>query len=254
MSSDLQLHYAATGSGPPVCLIHAFPMNRTMWKAEISALSDRYTIFAPDLPGFGQSPVSPGWRIEAVADNIIRTANANGFGDFGVIGLSMGTYAAFEIHRQAPGRVRFLVLANGRARADSAEERASRTALIDAVGERGLVALSDAVLPRLLGERPSSAFRETVQRAIDAGTVEGVSHAIEALRDRRDSAVMLGDIRCPTLVIAGGRDPITPSAECQELAHAIDGARFREIPEAGHLSNLENPEEFRRTLEAFLPE
>jgi pimeloyl-ACP methyl ester carboxylesterase len=234
-------------------LIHAFPMDHTMWDAQVRDLEQRsYLILCPDLPGFAQSTESEGWRLADVAAAILGIATTEGIDALSVVGLSMGTYAAFEIYRQAPDRVLSLVVANGRARADNETERNARTQLIERVRTEGLDVLDEAMLPRLVrpGTNPTVAAR--IRQTMHRNTPEAIAHALEALRERADSTPLLAHIRCPTLVIAASDDPITTPADCRELAEAIPGAKFVEIPEAGHLSNLDNPVAFNDALGAFL--
>ena len=92
MSSAIQLSYAESGSGDALFLIHAFPMDHTMWDAQVGFLRDRYRVLTPDLPGFGQTPAAPGWRVAAAAAGVLDIADRNGLGRFAVAGLSIGVY------------------------------------------------------------------------------------------------------------------------------------------------------------------
>jgi pimeloyl-ACP methyl ester carboxylesterase len=253
LSTELTLpSYTRSGSGEPLFLIHAFPMDHAMWDAQVRYLSDRYQTFAPDLPGFGATPRAPGWRISGVAGSLLDIADREDLRSFGVVGLSMGAYAAFEIYRRARDRVRWLVLASGRARGDNDSERQARTNLIGRVQAEGLPLLNEVMLPRLLRQSPAPEIVASVRRTMARTTAESVADALEALRERADSTPLLADIRCPTLVIGGNADPITPPEESRALAERIPGACFVEIPKAGHLTNLENPEAFNEALAMFL--
>lgn len=223
-----------------------------MWDAQVALLGDAWKVWTPDLPGFGGSPLSEGWRLDSVAHDLLDIADQNGFDRFGVVGLSMGSYTALELYRQAPARVRFLVLADGRARDDSPPEREARNRMISEIGARGSRALAELTLPRLLSNNPVRPIGESVRDVIGKTAPEAMIAALEALRERRDSTKLLGEIHCPTLVLGGNADLITPPHECRDMAAAIEDARFVEIPNAGHLSNLENPEAFNRALEEFL--
>lgn len=233
-------------------MVHAFPLDHTQWDPQAAFLGDRHRLLAPDLPGFGQSPPRQGWRIADVAAGILDIALGEGHEAFGVLGLSMGTYTALELWRQAPERIRCLVLANGRARADSVQERQARGDLIARIEEEGAGILPEMMLSRLLKPQPDPKLAERLSRDIARTPARSITAALEALRERADSTALLSDIRCPTLVIAGEFDPITSTAECRAMASEIPGARFVEIPDAGHLSNLENPTAFNRAIGEFL--
>lgn len=250
----LRLRYTRTGGGEPVLLIHAFPMDHTLWDAQVRYLEDRsYLLIAPDLPGFGQSSESQDWRLANVAAALLEITDTEGIGaSFSVVGLSMGTYAAFEVYRQAPDRVRSLVVANGRARADNDTERKARTHLIERVRTEGLAVLDETMLPRLVRPGTNPALAQSIRQTMHRNTPEAIAHALEALRERADSTPLLPHIKCPTLVVAGSDDPITTPADCREMAEAIPGAKFVEIPDAGHLSNLDNPAAFNEAVGTFL--
>lgn len=249
----LRLRYTRTGGGEPVVLIHAFPMDHTLWDAQVRYLEERsYLLIAPDLPGFGQSTESQGWRLAEVAAALLEIAETEGMDRFGAVGLSMGTYAALELYRQAPDRVASLVLANGRARADNDAEREARTRLIARIRTEGLAVLDEVMLPRLVRPGTNLKLGERIRQTMHRNTPEAIAHAVEALRERADSTPLLAHIKCPVLVIAGSDDPITTAADCRELADAIPGAEFVEIPDAGHLSNLDNPAAFNEAVGTFL--
>jgi pimeloyl-ACP methyl ester carboxylesterase len=250
----IPLHLAESGSGPPVFLIHAFPLDHGMWESQVEALAPRYRTLAPDLPGFGATPVTPRWRLTDIATAVFEIADQRQILRFALVGLSMGAYAAFEVLRQSPERIAALVLANGRARADTPPEREARTALITRVEAEGTAILEETMLPRLLRPDPDPDVEEQTRRLMARTRKEAVTQGLEALRERRDSKNLLATIRCPTLVLAGLHDPITPPDEMEAMALSIPGATFRKIPKAGHLSNLENPTAFNQALEAFLDE
>ena len=118
-------------------------------------------------------------------------------------------------------------------------------------------AIAAELVPKLLArvtlERQPAVVRE-VTTMIERQPVYGMVVTLRALRDRPDSTPLLGQIRIPVLVVAGDDDQITPPAGMQEMARAIPGARFMLIPEAGHLSPLEQPEPVNRAIERFLDE
>ena len=249
------LHCLDVGSGRPVFLLHAFPLSHTMWQQQVHALGPRYRLIAPDAFGFGKTPPTPtAWSLADLASAVIAAADSLGLTSFTVVGLSMGGYAAFELWRQAPDRIDGLVLANTRAHADTAEERRGRNQLILAVEREGVGLLADRMLRRLLAAAASVELVERVRREIHQTNPSVVGQALAALGNRKDSTEILASINCPTLVIAGAEDAITDASEAKEWAGKIQGSRYVEIPDAGHLSNLEDPTAFNAALGRFLEE
>ena len=119
----------------------------------------------------------------------------------------------------------------------------------------GARAIADAALPKLLGatshrDRPELVAR--VRQVIEANPPRGITDALAGLAARADSSPTLREIHVPTLVAVGEEDTITPVAEAEALHHGIAGSRLAIIPRAGHLSSLENPDEFNRHVRSFL--
>jgi pimeloyl-ACP methyl ester carboxylesterase len=169
---------------------------------------------------------------------------------FNLIGLSMGGYIAFEILRQAPGRVAKLVLLDTASRADLPEQSERRRKLI-ALAEQGkLMEINDALWPVLAHEsrQGDRALRSVVDDMMLATGAAAFVRQQQALITRPDSRPTLATIRCPTLVIVGDGDKLTPPKVNQEIADGIPGARLETVANCGHLSSLERPEAVTKLL------
>jgi pimeloyl-ACP methyl ester carboxylesterase len=164
--------------------------------------------------------------------------------------MSMGGYAALAFAARHRERLSALVLADTRAAADSAETRAARAAALAAV-DAGPTAYLAASLPRLLAPDAPPALVAHL-RARAETRAASLRAGIEALRDRPDRSGELGAIACPTLVVCGTEDQVTPAAEMKQIAAAISGARFVPIAGAGHLSHVEAPGPFLHAVTSFL--
>ena len=159
--------------------------------------------------------------------------------------------------RLVPRRVRALVLADTRPQADGDQGRAKRREMLALVARDGVTGLADAMLPALLGrtsqaERPALAAE--VRRLVLANHPEAVRAAVSAMMTRPDWTPLLASIDCPTLVVVGEEDAITPVADAAALHEAIPGSRLSVLPGSGHLSNLETPDAFGAALARFLAE
>ena len=164
----------------------------------------------------------------------------------------MGGYIGLPFYLKYPDRVRQIILANTRARADNDAEKAARTEMIAALEQQGAGILPDRMLPRLLKPNPSPEVVHLVRGMMANVSASAAIYAIMAMRDRPDSTPLLHRVKSPALVVAGEHDVITNIDECRSIAEAIPGAQFALISNAGHLSNLENPDEFNRALMGFL--
>lgn len=223
-----------------------------MWEAQATALSERFRVLTPDVRGFGQSCPPRPWTIEEMCGELRDLMDKENIPDCALVGLSMGGYIALPFYSKYPERVRQLVLANTRARADNETEKAARTDMIAALEQSGIGVLPDRMLSRLLQPNPSAEVVRTVRAIIERTDPLAAIYALMAMRDRPDSSTVLHRIHCPALVIASEHDQVTRIDECRAMAETIPGGRFVQIAHAGHLSNLENHVEFNHALTVFL--
>ncbi|MHB8718862.1 MAG: alpha/beta fold hydrolase [Candidatus Dormibacteria bacterium] len=249
------LHIHDTGAGPPVLLLHAYPLDASMWDAQVAELSGRYRCLRPDFWGCGLSPPPPGpVTTDSYVGDVLAALAERGVDRVAVVGLSMGGYQAFALWRAVPSRVGALVLSNTRAAADTAEARAGREAQMDAVRSTGVEAIVETMTSRLLCARchQEAHIADPVRGRIRRCTDAGVLAALEAIRDRDDSRTTLPAITAPALVVAGTADVIVPLDESRAMAAAISGATLEEFEGSAHLANLEQPHRYTRVLGDFL--
>lgn len=245
------------GSGTPVLLLHAFPLNSDQWEPQIESLGDRFRFIAPDLKGFGGS-AAPEDRSEYTMDNYADEAagllDELGIDKATVVGLSMGGYIAFAFLRRHGDKVAALVLADSRAEADPPEGIEKRSGQQELVGNEGTAGLIEALSGALLGEPTREKKPEVVERAkaLMQNPPAGFIGALEAMKGRPDSTGDLAGISVPTLIIVGENDGVTPPDASRKMHEHIAGSRLVVIPEAGHLSNIEAPEAFNGALAEFL--
>jgi 3-oxoadipate enol-lactonase len=254
---DVNLDVLTRGSGMPLLLVHGFPLDHSMWGAQIERFSSQAHVIAPDLRGFGTSGVTPGTvTMERMADDVVAILDQLAVTEPVVVcGLSMGGYVAFQFARKYPQRLRALVLCNTRSAADTPEARGSRQKLVEQVLAVGPSAVADAMLPRFFTTEtfqrlPGAA--EFVRERILLTPPEGIAAALRGLAERPDVANLLPQIHVPTLVVAGSDDALTPAGEMRAMAEKIAGSQFVELPGAGHLTALEAPVEFNAVLARFL--
>jgi 3-oxoadipate enol-lactonase len=256
--NKVQLAYDDHGVGLPVIFLHAFPLNRRMWEGELTALlgEARYRLVALDWRGFGESEItSEISTMELLADDVAGLMDALGMQNAVLCGLSMGGYAAFAFLRKYPQRVGGLILADTRPGADTPEAQANRENVARIAETQGTGAIADLQVPRLLSEYTRQQHPDVearVRQLIDEATPRGIAAASRGMAQRADSSDLLAGITCPTLVIVGEQDALTPPTVAQDYASRIPGAQYVVIPQAGHLSNLEQPEVFLLAISGFL--
>jgi 3-oxoadipate enol-lactonase len=237
-------------------LLHAFPLNARMWEPQLALAAQGWRVIAPHLRGFdGGTTDPPASTVDDYAGDVIDLLDGLHVEDAVIGGLSMGGYAAFAILRHAPRYVRALILADTRSQADTPEGKAARTRMLQLLAEKGPPAVVEEMIPKLLGastqaSRPEQA--ERVRALALSNPAEAIAGAIRALMTRPDSTPLLSTIHCPTLIVVGAEDTLTPPALSEEMHRAIAGSQLVVVPGAGHLSSLEQPDAFNSALAAFL--
>jgi pimeloyl-ACP methyl ester carboxylesterase len=209
-----------------VLLLHAFPLDERMWEPQPDGVAVRL---------YGRGNSMEGW-----ASGILGEVT----GEFVVVGASMGGYCALEIARQAPERVRGLVLVGARVDADSAERREGRAKTIELIRAGGTEGLWEDMRPKLFPSEATEGVEVARRLALEQRPDELVA-AVEAIRDRRDSTDVVAALERPVLFAVGTSDPFVSPAE------APPSAELR-VFETGHLPSLERPDEFNAVLAEFL--
>ena len=264
ISPETQVSYDNAGSGPPLVLLHAFPLSREMWRDQIREFSPGYQVIAPDARGFGESTSFDDLEtdFEPSLQLVARDVNAlldklNVTQPVILCGLSMGGYTALEFARQFPDRLAGLILCDTRADADSDEAKKSRDEMIEFAHHHTGEEVAEKMLPKLLGATTRAhnlAVAARVRELTTELTGSNAAAMLRALRNRRDSTEYLSEIEVPTLVVGGAEDEISTPEVMAEMAAQIHGARHETIRDAGHLSNLEKPESFNAVLREWLSE
>ncbi len=256
-TSETTLSVADVGQGPPVLFVHGFPLDHTMWRNQLAELSQDYRCLATDLRGFGQSSVTAGKvSMTQFADDLAALLDALGVTEPVVLcGLSMGGYIAWEFVRRHAARLSALILCDTRAVPDSPEAVASRLKLADDVMRLGPELVANAMLPRLFAPNTTAHRPEWVhelRQVMLATNPQGIAAASRGMAEREDARPLLPTIDCPTLVIVGEHDVISPPAEMREIATAIPHSVFQIIADAGHLAPLEQPLATNAAIGQFL--
>jgi 3-oxoadipate enol-lactonase len=236
-------------------LLHAFPLNATMWQPQVDAAPAGWRVIAPDYRGFGESSPPLPATMNDLAGDLVDLLDRLEIHEAIVAGCSMGGYVAFELLASAPNYVKGLVLIDTRAGADTEEGKTGRRKMLERVEKEGSRAIADDMTPKLLGASTQRDRPELVKRvhAMISGThPQAIAMAVNAMMGRKDMTPALSDIKVPTLIIAGAEDTLMPLAAMEQMHGAVKGARFQTIDAAGHLPSLEQPEAFDAALQQFL--
>jgi pimeloyl-ACP methyl ester carboxylesterase len=222
----------------------------------IAGLNCSARLYADQIPAlwqFGPVTVADHRRddsMSALAGRILAAAPAR----FALAGLSMGGYAAFEVTRQAPERVAKLALLDTGAGAETAERTAQRQPLLHLARSGRFAEITEDQFPLLVHRsRHGDAALKAKVRAMNEETgAEAYLRQQQAIIGRPDSRPGLATIVCPTLVLVGDEDQLTPPVLAHEMAAGISQARLVIVPQCGHLSTMERPEAVTAALVEWL--
>ena len=233
-------------------LVHAFPVDASMWDEQVRSLGDDARVLAPSLPGFGGAPAAGDvLTMDAAADAVVAELDRAGVDRAVVGGLSMGGSVAFSLWPRPRDRVAGLVHADTRAEADDDAGRERRRAVAEKARKEGSGAIADAP-PPLLSEGADPSLWERVKEMIRRQPGEAIAAAALGMGDRPDSRSILPEIDVPTAIVVGSEDTLTPPAMSEAMAEAIPGADLVVLGGAGHLSNLEDPDGFTGAVRQLL--
>jgi 3-oxoadipate enol-lactonase len=259
--NNVTLAYEDRGAGPPVVLLHGYPLNHKMWAAQIEALSPLCRVIAPDLRGFGKSTLAEGDAAGGVsmaqyAADVAALLDAIGVTEPVILcGFSMGGYILWQFVEQFPDRVKAIVPCDTRAIADSPEAREGRLKSADEVADTGVEPIISAMLPKLLSEQTRETRPEVVAELtalMRDSSPAAIGAALRGMADRPDVTGKLANITQPALVMVGAHDAISPPEEMRGIAEKLPNAKFVEIGGAGHMTTLENPQAVNAALVEFV--
>lgn len=258
---DGPVHYVESGTGTPLVLLHAFPVDARMWDRARAQLDDGARVITPDQRGLGGSPLEPDGSapsLDTAASDVLALLDELGLDRAVLGGCSMGGYVAMAVLRRAPQRVAGLLLTDTKAEADGEQARDDRLAAADRAEREGTDGwLVDGTLPNVLGattqeQRPQvvSEIRELVR----SQPADGVAWAQRAMAARPDSSAVLREFTGPALVVVGEEDALTPPGAARNLAALLPNSAQRVVPRAGHLVPAEDPDSFAATVGPWLEE
>ncbi len=251
-----QICVVAAGDGPPLFLLHGFPLDHRLWVHQLEGLSSRHHVIAPEFRGFGDSSLHErSFSLADLADDI-EFVRRHLTPDQPIVlcGLSMGGYVALEYWSRYAANLRGLILANTKPDADEPGARQARLAMAETVEETGTKAAVEGMLSKLLsaGSQANESLRQRVESMMYSVQPVTIQAAQQAMANRRDFQGQLQGIRVPTLILTGVDDPIAPPEPTRRWADLISNAEVRVIKNSGHLSPIESNADFNESVARFL--
>lgn len=254
--NGLITHYVEHGHGTPVVFIHGFPFSHRMWEPQLLALPDYFRRVAYDVRGHGESDLGDGqYSIEFFVDDLFGLLDHLGLEKAVVCGLSMGGYIALRAVEREPERFLGLVLGDTRSAADDNKAKVQRARSMQDVRQNGVAQFADAFVKKIFAPatlQNNTSLVDMIRDVISLNSPRGIAGTLLALAARTDTTEALAQIPVPTLIMVGEHDELTPVQDSRSMEQKITNVEMHVVPDAAHLSNLENPNFFNEKLAAFL--
>lgn len=256
-ANNIQISYDDIGEGKiPVIFLHGYPFDKTMWRLQLDALKSSNRVIACDIRGFGASKneESP-FRIDLFADDLIAFMDKLAIDKAVICGLSMGGFIALNALKRFPSRFEALILCDTQCIADTPEVKEKRYQIIDEIAAYGVNNFNERFIKSVFHKDSLSNKKELVdalRSVVFANSQHTITMGQTALAGRSETCSILGEITIPTLIICGREDTVTPLEQSEFMNKQIKGSVLKVIDNAGHVSNLEQPDEFNKHLFDFL--
>jgi len=256
--NDINVSYNDEGpkKAPVIIFIHGFPLNKSMWDKQSEKLKGSYRVIAYDIRGHGDTDLGAiDFSIDLFAQDLIDFMDALKIEKTMLCGLSMGGYIALNAIDKHPNRFSALILSDTNCTADSSEAKENRMKTIEGIKENGVKKLADGLIPKLFAPESFKTYSEgiaVVKELIVKTPKQSLYNSLHAMANRKETCSKLPEIKIPVLIIVGKEDKITPPEAANAMHEKIKDSSLQIIPNAGHLSNLENQEDFNNQLKKFI--
>lgn len=246
--------YRDHGEGQPVVLLHGYCGSSDYFEEVLPQLVKQYRCIVPDLRGHGESGTpNNSCSISDMADDIVELLNHLGIQQASVFGHSLGGYLTLSIADRYPDRLHAFGLIHSTAYPDSDEAKEKRLRAVSTIQTEGIQPFVDALVPNLFAAENQETMVSKIDRVREIGyrtSPQGASNTAIAMKERPDLRHVLDEASVPVLLIAGEQDAVVPP----DRTFTSDSPRVTQslITDAGHMSMVEQPDEFLRALTRFM--
>lgn len=238
----------------PIVFVHGFPFDHNMWTNQVEELGREFFCVSYDIRGSGESPSSDGqFTMEMFVDDLMEIIKELKLSMPVVCGLSMGGYIVLRALEKFENNFRAAILCNTKSAADNNVTKINRAEGIKKINELGVEKFINDFVPNCFADESLSQtfYEETLRRSLKSSAT-GLKGCLLAMAGRTDTTEHLSKINLPVLIISGEKDKLFQPQVMKEMADPIPDSEFRIIPEAGHVSPLENPEAVNNVIRNFL--
>jgi 3-oxoadipate enol-lactonase len=243
-------------NAPVIIFIHGFPFNKSMWRKQAEALKEHTRVITYDVRGHGDSDSGTlDFSIGLFVQDLLALLEKLKIDKAILCGLSMGGYIALNAVENHPERFRALVLCDSNCIGDTPETKGKRIKAIESIREKGVKKYVDESIENLLAAetfKTKPAVVDEIRTMMVNTAWQTLINTLQALTTRKETCGKLPEIRIPVLIIVGKEDIVTPPEAAKFIHEKIKGSMLSILPHAGHLSNLENPDQFNDILKKFI--
>lgn len=255
--NNFNLSYDDVGEGDvPIIFLHGYPFDKTMWKLQLDFLKSSHRLISCDIRGFGKSTdEKSSLSIDMFGEDLIAFMDKLNIDKAIICGLSMGGFIALNALDKFPNRFEALILCDTQCIADTAEVKEKRYKIIDEIEIDGAKNFNNGFIKSVFHKDSITNKKELVEQlssVVFSNSKHIIMQGLVALAERSETCSTLKNIVIPTLIICGREDEVTPLAQSEFMNETIKGSTLKVIDNAGHVSNLEHPDEFNKYLLDFL--
>lgn len=255
--NNLNLSYDDVGEGNiPIIFLHGFPFDKSMWAKQLDFFATTNRVIAIDIRGFGKSTdESTPLSIDLFSDDLMLFMNQMKISKAIICGLSMGGFIALNAQARFPDRFEAIILCDTQCIADTIEVKLNRYKTIDEIALNGTLNFNEAFIKKVFCKNSFTNKQEIVTQlrsVVMANPEQIIINGLKALAERSETCSTLPEINIPTLIICGREDEVTPLEQSEFLHTSIKASVLHIIDNAGHVSNIEQPEEFNNEISKFL--
>lgn len=240
----------------PIIFIHGFPFDKSSWQPQMTFLKKTHRVIAYDIRGFGASITNDEQEsIDLFSNDLVKFMDALSIKKAIVCGLSMGGYILLNAVHRFSDRFEAIILSDTQCIADSEAAKEKRAKSIKQIEAEGLKDFADGFIKNVFCQNSldnKKELVETIKNVILKTSQRTVVGTLRALAQRSEMCASLNQISVPTLIICGKEDGVTPPIQAEFMYGKILNSRLQIIENAGHLSNLEQPDEFNKILIDFI--
>lgn len=254
--NSLKIYLYGDSEKQAIIFVHGFPYDHTMWMNQINELQRDYFCVTYDIRGLGQSYVGDGqYTMEAYVDDLYSIIDELKLVKPVLCGLSMGGYITFRTLESA--RVKFggAILCDTKSDADTDKEKLIRASKINQINVEGLDKFVESFVPNCFSDltikNKPELFNDVLNKSKQHNPI-GVKGALFAMLSRTSTKKFLKKIDFPTLILVGKYDKLTPPKTMRKIAESILHSEFKIVPNAGHMTPIENPEFVTKSIKDFL--